>query len=282
MSRRALALISLTRPPNGLLMFIAVLAGVALSDSKSITLETLILGLITAYALNGSSMGFNDYFDREVDSVNAPDRPIPSGLVEPRQAILLSTLLGAIGIASAALTSPACLAVAILAYSASLAYNAYLKKTGIVGNMVVSLVVVAPFVYGAVMSDGYVSPRLILFAIPVFLSNTGREVIKGITDMEGDALRGVKTVARTLGARAAASLGALLYLSAVAVSPLPYLLNLTSWTYMAIVLIADAGFIYSAASILGNPSPENAYRVKQRTLIWMLIALIAFIAGSLL
>ncbi len=282
MSRSVWALISLTRPPNGILMFIAVLAGVALSDMKSITLETSILGLITAYSLNGSSMGFNDYFDREVDSVNAPHRPIPSGLVKPSQAILVSSLLGAVGIVSAALTSPACLAVASIAYAASLSYNAYLKKTGFAGNLAVSLVVVAPFIYGAVMSDGYVSPRLVFFAVPVLLSNTGREVIKGITDVEGDALRGVRTIARIFGRRIAANLGALLYVSAVAVSPIPYLLNLVSWTYIAIVLPADAGFIYSAISIVRNPTPENAYKVKQQTLIWMLIALIAFIAGSLL
>jgi len=279
-SERLRAFIALTRPPNGILMFIAVLAGVALSNAKSIGAREAILSLITAYALNGSSMGLNDYFDREVDKVNVPDRPIPSGIIAPWEAAAFSMLLGVIGMASAALTSLGCLIVATLSYSAALTYNAKLKRAGLLGNLLVSAVVVAPFIYGSVMSDGYVSARLLTFAAPVFLSNTGREVIKGISDVEGDALRGVKSVARTLGLEAAARIGATLYLSAVAISPLPYLLGLVSWIYMPVVVVADIGFIYSAISILREPSPSNSLKVKRQTLFWMLIALLAFIAGS--
>ena len=45
--------------------------------------------------------------------------------------------------------------------------------------------------------------------------------------------------------------------------------------------MADAGFIYSAISIIRDPSKVNALRVKKITLLWMLIALIAFITGSI-
>lgn len=281
-SRKLKAFIELTRPPNGVLMFIAVLAGVALSDMKSLTLREALLSLLTAYTLNGSSMGFNDYFDMEVDKINAPTRPIPSGTISPGEAVILSSILASIGVISAALTSIGCLIVAVLSFLAAFTYNAKLKRLGILGNIVVSLVVAAPFIYGSVLSDGYVSIRLLTFIAPVILSNTGREVIKGISDVEGDALRGVKSIARIYGRKTAGKLGAALYISAVAISLLPYLLGLVSWLYVPIVAIADAGFIYSAASIAKRPNEPNALRVKNLTLLWMLIALVAFIAGSLL
>lgn len=281
MSRKLRALAALTRPPNSILMYIAVIAGIILSDSKLLQADKLALALITAYGLCGSSMGFNDYFDKEVDSVNAPWRPIPSGAISELEAVIASSALGAAGIISAALTSVPCLLVALTAFSAALIYNAQLKKSGLLGNVVVSLVVVAPFIYGAVLSDGHVSPRLITFILPAFLSNLGREVIKGISDVEGDSLRGVRSVARIKGAHVAARLGAAFYISAVALSPLPYLLSLVSWIYLPLVAAADLGFIYSAILILKNYDRRSALKVKRMTLAWMLLALIAFIAGSL-
>jgi geranylgeranylglycerol-phosphate geranylgeranyltransferase len=281
MSRKLRALLRLTRPPNAILMYIAVIAGIVLSDSKSFQPSKLALALITAYGLCGSSMGFNDYFDREVDRVNAPWRPIPSGAVLASEAAAFSAALGALGLASSTLISIQCLAVASLAYAASLVYNAWLKRSGLPGNLIVSVVVAAPFIYGSVLSDGYISPRLATFILPVFLSNLGREVIKGVSDVEGDSLRGVKSIARIMGPRFAARLGASLYMAAVAVSPLPYMLGLVSWTYIPIVAAADAGFAYSAYSISRDYSRENALKVKSMTLIWMLLGLIAFIAGSI-
>ena len=281
MSRKLWALVVLTRPPNSILMYIAVIAGIILSDSKLLQADKLALAFITAYGLCGSSMGFNDYFDKEVDSINAPWRPIPSGAISELEAVIASSALGAVGMFSAALTSAPCLLVALIAFSAALIYNAQLKKSGLLGNVVVSLVVVAPFIYGAILSDGYVSPRLITFILPAFLSNLGREVIKGISDVEGDSLRGVKSVARIRGAHVAARLGAAFYISAVTLSPLPYLLRLVSWIYLPLVAAADLGFVYSAILILKNYDRKNALKVKKMTLAWMLLALIAFIAGSL-
>jgi len=281
MFRKVKALLALTRPPNGILMFIAVLAGVTLSNRQAITPIQAILSFITAYGLNGSIMGFNDYIDRDIDRVNAPWRPIPSGAVSCFEAALFSSILGTVGMISAILTSWGCLIVAVTAYLLAFNYNLFLKKMGLIGNMAVSGVVVAPFIYGAILSDGYVSTRLIFFAIPVYLSVLGREIIKGISDVEGDALRGIRSIARTRGERFAGILGGALYIAAVSVSPIPYLLNLVSWTYIVIVSLADMGFIYSAISIIRNPSRTNALRVKKITLLWMLIALIAFIAGSI-
>jgi len=281
MSRKLRALLKLARPPNAILMYIAVIAGIVLSDSKSFQSEKLVLALVTAYGLCGSSMGFNDYFDREVDRVNAPWRPIPSGTISASEAAAFSAALGILGLTSSALTSIQCLIVASITYAASLAYNAWLKRSGLPGNMIVSGVVAAPFIYGSILSDGYISPRLVTFILPVFLSNLGREIIKGISDVEGDSLRGVKSVARIMGLRFAARLGASLYMAAVAVSPLPYILGLVSWIYIPIVAAADTGFTYSAYSILRDHSGENALKVKSMTLIWMLLGLIAFIAGSI-
>lgn len=271
----------LTRPPNAILMFLAVLVGVVFSEQRAVSAIHIALAFLTAYGLTGSSMALNDYFDREVDAVNNPTRPIPSGSVSPSSAIGLSAVLGALGLVSAALISPQSLVVASAAFLAASTYNWRLKKTGLPGNMVVSFTVVAPFLYGSVISDGLISGRVGVFALLAFLANTGREVIKGMTDVEGDARRNVMTVARVRGMSAAARLGAALYLTAVALSPLPYLLGVAGPLYLPAVALADAGFIYSSFKLLKNPDPGTARKQKNLTLVWMLTALLSFLLGGL-
>jgi len=282
MFRKIRAFISLTRPPNGILMFMAVLAGVLLSDKKLIGFNDAILAFITAYALNGSSMGFNDYFDRHVDKVNAPWRPIPAGEITEQQAVVFSAALGIAGIVASSIISMSCLIVGALSYFAALIYNARVKQMGVLGNMLVSSVIMSPFIYGSIISDGYISLRLIFFLIPAYLSSLGREIIKGIADVEGDAIRGVKSIARERGSRPAAKLGAILYLLAVCISPIPYILDLVSWPYLMLVALADLGFIHSAISIIRDHGRENALKVKRMTLLWMMLALLAFMLGSVL
>lgn len=276
------AYVMITRPPNGVLMFIGILAGVAISYSKAIHIQELVYSFIVAYSLNGSSMVLNDYFDREIDKINAPHRPLASGVIKPSHAIVYSSILALIGLSLAALISFYCMIVAIISYVAAFLYNSSLKKSGLIGNLVVSLVVSAPFIFGATMSDGYISERIMIFIIPVILLNTGREIIKGIADIEGDAIRNVKSIARTKGASKAALIGALFYISAVLFSPLPYFIGLVSQAYLPIVLIADAGFIQCSIKIINNPNRENAIKVKNETLGWMLVALIAYIIGGIL
>ncbi|MCX8201158.1 MAG: geranylgeranylglycerol-phosphate geranylgeranyltransferase [Candidatus Caldarchaeum sp.] len=277
---RAKSFLKLSRPPNGLLMFFAVLIGVLFSEKQNVTFETGFYAFVTAFGLTSSSMALNDYFDKEVDAVNNPSRPIPSGEISPRAALLFAVFTAFAGLFTAFQTSPECLAFASLTYLVSASYNIFLKKTGFFGNLAVSFTVVAPFLYGSLLSDASISQRIVVLALLAFLANTGREVIKGMTDVEGDALRQVNTIARKYGLGRAAQLGATLYLSAVVLSPLPYLLNIVGPYYLTAVAAADVGFVFSSIKILKNPSPQTARKQKNLTLVWMFLALLSFAVGG--
>ncbi len=278
---RVLSFLKLMRPPNGLLMFFAVLIGVLFSDMRTVNLQQIIFAFVTSFGLTGSSMALNDYFDREVDVVNNPSRPIPSGEVSPASAVALSSILAGAGLLTAFLSSTACFVMAAVAFAVSTVYNMFLKKTGLLGNFAVSFTVVAPFLYGSILADGYVSWSVIVFAVLAFLANTGREVVKGITDVEGDAVRGVATIARKSGLRTAARVGAGFYLAAVVLSPVPYLLDVVNIMYLPLVSAADAGFVYSSIRVIRNPEPVEAKKQKNLTLLWMLFALVSFAVGGL-
>ena len=46
----------------------------------------IVLGFVTGFAICAFSMVANDYYDIEVDRVNQPTRPLPSGAVSMREA----------------------------------------------------------------------------------------------------------------------------------------------------------------------------------------------------
>lgn len=277
----ASALLKLSRPPNGLMMFFAVLIGVLFSENRNINIETAVYAFVTSFGLTSSSMALNDYFDKEVDLVNNPSRPIPSGQISESKAVVFAGFTAFVGLSAAFLTSMPCGLMASFTYVVAALYNWFLKKTGFLGNLVVSFTVVAPFIYGSLLSDGTVTSRVLILALLAFLANTGREVIKGMTDVEGDAVRKVSTIARKHGLPAAAKLGAAFYLTAVALSPLPYLLNVVGALYMPVVAVADAGFIYSSIIVLQSPTSGTARKQKNLTLVWMLLALISFAVGGI-
>ena len=59
----------------------AVIVGAFVSKPATIDAATLLLGFVTGFAICGYSMVINDYYDIEVDRVNQPDRPLPSGAI---------------------------------------------------------------------------------------------------------------------------------------------------------------------------------------------------------
>ncbi|MEM2904808.1 MAG: geranylgeranylglycerol-phosphate geranylgeranyltransferase [Candidatus Bathyarchaeia archaeon] len=273
----------LIRPANSVMMGFAVLIGAVLASRKAIEGESwlkLSLGFATGFALTAASMVFNDYFDREVDAVNQPGRPIPSGLVTPREAALWGVLWTILGFATACATGPATLVTAAAAWLMFTSYAVGGKRTGLPGNLLVSGCVVTPFFYGALLLNSTVGVNTWLFAAMAFLSNTGREVTKGIPDAVGDRAGGVKTIAVRYGAKVAAAGSSGLYTAAVLLSPIPWVLGTVSALYLPLVAAADAGFISSSVSLLRDPSPSNSHRVKSRVLIWMLLGLVAFLLGG--
>ncbi len=268
----------LTRPPNGLLMVTAVMVGHYVQSTRLPGPPEALLASATAYCLTSSSMVLNDIVDREIDAVSNPERPIASGRVSLRSAWFFAVILGVLGLASAAALGPPLLLIAAIFYALATLYNTYLKRRGIAGNIAVSATIAAPYVFGAVLADGGVGGLVTIFALMSFLAGLGREVVKGIPDLEGDALMGVKTVAVTRGPRVAARLGVLFVMLAIVLSPIPFLLNQVGLPYLLLVAVADAGFIYSSAKILRDPTSSR--RVKREYLLWMGIALAAFMLGA--
>jgi len=272
----------LMRPLNCLMMGFAVIVGAALASPKvsSVFWLNLIYGFVTGFTLTAASMAINDYYDRQIDAINEPNRPIPSGLIQPKQALAFASALTAIGFAAALLTNILCFAIAVIAWTVSVTYNTVGKRSGLPGNFLVSTCVAIPFIYGSVATLNAISLNVLIFASMAFLSNTGREITKGIVDVQGDKTKNIQTLAVRYGEKTAAVAAALFYLSAVLLSPIPWLLNLVSLWFIPLVAITDFGLAASSYTLLKDHSRENAKKIKNVVLLLLFVGLLAFVFGA--
>ncbi|UCE29707.1 MAG: UbiA family prenyltransferase [Candidatus Bathyarchaeota archaeon] len=276
--RKLGAFLRLIRPVNCLMMGFAVVVGASLVTYSNFLIN-LLLAIVTSFTLTAASMAINDYYDREIDEINEPQRPIPSGAVSPREALLLAFVLSIIGFIAAFGTNVQCLATAVVAWIVSVTYVTKGKRSGLPGNLLVSTCVVIPFIYGGF---AVARPELttITFVAIAFLSNTGREVAKNIVDVEGDKSQDIRTIPVVYGERVAAFVSSLFFILAIALSPLPWLLELVSPWFLPLVILTDVGLAWSSFSIVRDHSRNNARRVKNSVLIWFLTGLLGFVAGS--
>jgi len=122
------AYLRLIRIPNVFTAFADVAAGVCIARAGGFQWQDLRLVLASGW-LYCAGMVWNDYFDHEVDAVERPERPIPSGAVSLRSAAILGFTLSALGLTLAALHGRVALAIAASLLVAILAYDAALKDT---------------------------------------------------------------------------------------------------------------------------------------------------------
>src|SRR3989442_1905655 len=107
------------------------------------------------------------------------------------------------------------------------------------------------------------------------LATAGREVTRDIEDLAGDVDRA--TLPRRIGVPRAGAVGTACFVASVLLSIVPFVLGLFGWAYLAVVLVADAIFIYSGAYSAKNPA-----RAQRAAKYGMFMALVSFLAGRLL
>lgn len=237
----------------------------------------IVLGFIAAFIIAGAGFVINDYYDFDVDSVNKPQRALPSGKVSLTVAYRSSLLLFAMGILLSAFINISALIIAIANSLLLYVYAWRIKKRGgIEKNLMVSYLVASPFLFGgAVVGD---IPGTFFLMLLAGLANTSREIVKDIEDFEGDRLFAT-TLPTMIGFDKSAKLAGRFMLAAVVLSPLPYILGILDSYYLIFVFVANILFFMSFMS-LREVNVQNA-KVTQRFIkLGMFLALAAFLAGA--
>ncbi len=169
-----------------------------------------IAGIVLAGPLVcGTSQVVNDWFDRHVDAINEPHRPIPSGRVPGRQALYFAIVWTLLSLAVAWTLGPWVTAAAVLGLVLAWAYSAppvRLKQNGWLGNLAVGLCYegLPWFTAAAVLSGGAPGVYTIIVALMYSLGAHGIMTLNDFKAIDGDRQMNVRSLPAAMGAYDAA------------------------------------------------------------------------------
>ncbi len=273
--------LEIVRPTDVFLMGLGVFVGSVISTGRVMLSQELIAGSVACGIFTAFAMLTNDIIDLEIDKINEPTRPIPSGRFTVKGAMDYSLVLLVFAIVVATLTRDVWwITIPPLVAFLSVFYNIFLKRIGFLGNILVSVLVGLSFIGGGLIAVGHIPTYLILFSVMAFLANLGREVHKGVVDIEGDAARGTRTIAVSYGRETAKRVAALLYCFAILLALAPIPLGLTN-TYYPYMIGAICVLFFSSIYRLFRTNDKAKLRLEKNLVrIWMLFAMISFMIGG--
>ena len=226
-------LYKISRPMSTLSGALAVVLGgyvAGTGEWLNIFLATLATLLISAAA-----NAWNDYRDIEIDKINQPKRPLPSGLVSPRSALIFSLVMTAVSILLAAFINQTAFVIALVSAVMLYIYSWRLKSTVLMGNAIVAVISAMSAIFGGIAA-GNPRPSLWLAAI-IASAIMGREVLKTLADYEGDLRQRCRTVATVWGRRPARIVFYILGAATLVVMMVPYLLDVYRPVYALVVAL---------------------------------------------
>lgn len=205
------AVIELFKPITWFPPMWAFMCGVV---SSGVSFNGRWLFLVAGIALTGplvcaTSQAVNDWFDRHVDAINEPNRPIPSGRIPGRWGLGIALVWTVLSVAVAALTGPWVLGATLLGLALAWAYSApplRLKTNGVAGPAAVALSYegLTWFTGAAVMAGALPGAPALLLAALYSFGAWGIMVLNDFKAVEGDRLMGVKSLPAELGVAPAA------------------------------------------------------------------------------
>jgi len=241
-----------------------VVAGEILAFGSLPSFFEAFLGFLTGFFISGSAMISNDYFDLNVDKVNHPSRPLPSGRITIPELKMLMGLFSGAGLISAVLFGFLPLILAFILWAVGVLYNWRLKESGIPGNAMVSLSVAMTFIFGGVAVGQVFSGVVWTFGAMAFVFDLGEEIAGGAMDIEGDKQRKARTLASSRGRKVALRVSASLFTVFIGLSFVPYVVNWLGVSYLFLIVPTGSVVSYFAFKLLhSNTIKEGRARIRQ-------------------
>ncbi len=206
------ALLELLKPITWFPPMWALACGVV-SSGAGVRWEPVLLGIVLAGPLLcGASQAVNDWFDREVDAINEPGRPIPSGRVPGYWGLALAVAWSLLSALVAWHLGAWVFGAALIGLALAWAYSAppaRFKQNGWIGNSAVALSYEGlPWVTGAALMAGGHAPgaAILLIALLYSVGAHGIMTLNDFKSLAGDRRLAVRSLPVQLGPARAARL----------------------------------------------------------------------------
>ena len=273
--------LTILRPLNLLQATLAVVLTTAFLGQMN-QIETLLLLILSVIAINGGGNIINDIYDLEIDRINRPDRPLPSGKMTVPQARVFLTLLFAAGVTLSWFISFQAFSIAgLISVPILVAYSACFKRLPVIGNLTVAFMLGLAFIYvGAAFGN---IPATLVMAALAFGFTLIREMVKDLEDMEGDARDNARTLPLIWGELKTLYLVIFLMIIFAFLDLLPYTLGVYNQNYLWIVIIGvNVPLLLSALSLWKRHEKKTYARVQLFLKLDIFVGLAALYFGRII
>jgi chlorophyll synthase len=207
------AVLELLKPITWFAPMWAFACGVVSSGAPTFTrLGAVAAGVLLAGPLVcATSQAVNDWYDRHVDAINEPNRPIPSGRIPGRWGFYIACLWTVLSLGLAATLGVWVFLAAVFGLTLAWAYSApplRLKGNGWWGNTAVAICYegLPWFTGAAVMAASLPDWRIVVLALLYSLGAHGIMTLNDFKSVEGDTQMGLASLPVQLGVPGAARL----------------------------------------------------------------------------
>jgi geranylgeranylglycerol-phosphate geranylgeranyltransferase len=281
LNRKTRGIIQLFRPELPFAAGICVFLGEIVALGSFPSFREAMLGFVCGFFISGSALVSNDYFDLEVDRVNAPERPLPSGAVTPSETIFIAAIAMGVGLAASLAISVDALILSLVFGAVGVLYNWRFKQEGLWGNLMVASSVAITFILGGLVVGQPFKAIVWFFSLTAFLIDLGEEIAGDAMDMEGDRQRASKSIAIRLGKNTALRISGAVFLFMVLISFIPYVFGWLGIPYLVLISIADVITIYSTVKLLKSQTPEEGRKYMRWIYIGALFGMLAYIVAQI-
>ena len=274
-------LIKLLRPELPFAAGICVIIGEILALGQFPTFREMILGFIWGFFLSGAAMILNDYFDIEVDKINAPDRPLPSGLISPATAIVFTFIITLIGLLISFFINLSAIILYIIFWFIGFLYNWKLKEKGLVGNLFVSSSVAVTIILGGIVVGSPWNKAVMIFSMMLFVFDLGEEIAADAMDIEGDKKRNIKSIAILIGRKKALYISFLLFIIFIVLSFLPVIFNLFGVSYLFVISLTNIMILFWGITLIKYQTIKEGRIYIRRLYLSGLLGLVLIIISMI-
>ncbi len=273
--------LELTKPRVVALITFTAVVGTLLASPGAPPLEALVWGNLGIALAAACAATLNHVLDRRIDAQMARTRarPLPSGQLKERQALVFAALLGVSAMAILAFLVNLLTAVltflSLIGYA--VVYTVWLKRATSQNIVIGGAAGAAPPVLGWAAVTNGIDPNALLLFLIIFVWTPPHFWALAIARRDEYARAGIPMLPVTHGV-AHTRLQVLLYtVLLVVVTLMPFLTRMSGLIYLAAALVLNAGFLYYALALkisAREELPMRVFRFSVTYLMWLFAALL--------
>ncbi len=276
--KKIVEIIKMSRPVNSAITFVTVFVAAIICNRNEHIDIIVFYASLSAMLVAAAGNIINDIFDFNIDKINKPNRPLPSGKIFIKEAAVFYLIFTIVAFLFSSSVNKAATGIVFLTTIILFFYSYKLKGVPLIGNLAVAFCTGLAFIYGGVAVGNW--KLAIIPAVFAFLINLIRELLKDVEDLEGDLKNNLITFPGKYGIEKTKLIifvftGLLLFATFY-----PFVYKIYKIEYFIIVLFTvDLILVYFLKELKKNNINENISKLSMLLKLSMLFGLIAIYVG---